>query len=205
MADSATHDAAPSATQGSSAPGTFFDLFGLPVRFALSQGELEHKYREASRHWHPDRWSRAPAVERAAVLSRATDLNQAYRVLKSDARRAEYLLQLRGVNVASEEPGKQPAMPPEFLHEILELREELLEARAEADAARLASLKKTVQAHAAEIGQGLSDGFSRLEAGDASALAELVMSLLKLRYYQRFLDELEATAEALADAAEATL
>jgi len=68
-----------------------FEVFELPVRYALDRAQLEERYRERSRHWHPDRFSRAPAAERAAVLARATDLNEAYRVLRSDARRAQYL------------------------------------------------------------------------------------------------------------------
>jgi len=175
--------------------GNHFELFGLPARYALDPGELERRYREASRHWHPDRFSRAPASERAVVLSRATDLNQAYRVLKSDARRAEYLLKLHGVDIASEEPGKQPAMSPAFLAEVMELREELLEAGAERDTARLFRLRKTVEKCMAERQAELFAGFARLEAGDKSALPALTKAVLEARYHRRFLDEIEALEE----------
>lgn len=189
---------------------TYFELLGLPVRFALDPQELEQQYREASRHWHPDRFSRAPASERAAVLQRATDLNQAYRTLKSAARRAEYLLKLRGVDLASEEPGKQPPMAPEFLGEIMELREELMDARAERDGQRLRQLRGTIESRMAALGQQVADGFARLEASSEITnpskqveLAPLTTALLAQRYFQRFLDEISAQEEAEAEAASA--
>lgn len=180
---------------------TYFELLGLPQRYALNLEELEGRYREASRHWHPDRFSRAPASERAAVLQRATDLNQAYRTLKSVSRRAEYLLKLRGVDLASEEPGKQPAMPPEFLGEIMELREELMDGRAERDSGRLRRLRGTIDARMDALGQDVAAGFVRLEGGDGSATAGLVTALLAQRYFQRFLDEIAAYEDAEAESA----
>ena len=46
---------------------THFDLFELPQCYALDADELERRYRERSRHWHPDRFSRAPAISGQSV------------------------------------------------------------------------------------------------------------------------------------------
>lgn len=193
---------------------THFELLELPQRYALDLAELEARYRQRSRHWHPDRFSRAPAAERAQVLARATDLNEAYRTLRSSARRAQYLLKLHGIDVTREGPGSSagPGSPatvdPAFLMEILELREELVEARLGHDAARLAMLKADVQRRMDALEQTLSDGFARLEAGlpdgaeRAAVLAELTQAVLAQRYYQRFCDELAEYEEARAEQAQ---
>lgn len=187
-----------------------FAVFELPVRYALDRAQLEERYRERSRHWHPDRFSRAPAAERAAVLARATDLNEAYRVLRSDARRAQYLLQLHGIDVTKEGPGSKLAVEPAFLMAILELREELVEARQSHDAAQLAALTATVKARMDELERTLSSGFAKLEgAADApehaelrtKLLGELTQAVLAQRYYQRFCDELAEYKEAQAERA----
>lgn len=185
------------------ASSTHFDVLSLPVRYALDAEELESRYREASRHWHPDRFARAPVSERAAVLQRATDLNQAYRVLKSDERRAEYLLKLRGVDLTSEESGKQPAMDPEFLGEVLELREELVEARAARSKDRVHAVKKSVEDRVDRHRAALAAGFTKLEAGDASLIAPLTKIVLEQRYHRRFLDEIAALEDALSELPEA--
>lgn len=175
---------------------THFDVFDLPRRHALDVSELERRYRELSRHWHPDRFSRAPAAERAAVLARATDLNEAYRVLKSPTRRAEYLLKLAGIDVNDESAGNKLALDPAFLGEILELREELAEARAAGDAGRVRALAAQVQKQQEAAQEALRDGFARLEAGDRGVLAPLTQTVLSLRYHQRFSDEIAAYEEA---------
>jgi molecular chaperone HscB len=181
-------------TQG----GNHFELFELPQRYALDPAVLEERYRERSRHWHPDRFSRAPAAERVAVLARATDLNEAYRVLRSEARRAQYLLKLHGVDVVKEGPSNPLAVDPEFLGAILELREELVEARVAHDAARLLALKATVQGHMAAGQQQIADGFARLESAGGKPQPELVQAVLAQRYYQRFCDDIAEYEEAQA-------
>lgn len=187
---------------------THFQVLDLPQRYAINPAELEERYRERSRHWHPDRFSRAPAAERTQVLARATDLNEAYRVLRSDARRAQYLLQLHGIDVAQEGPGNKLAVAPEFLMAILELREELGEARAAHDAARLAALKDEMQRRTEELRQTLTDRFARLEAATVedsqrpALLAELTQAVLAQRYYQRFFDELADYEDAQAEHAQ---
>ncbi len=187
-----------------------FEVFELPVRYALDREQLEARYRERSRHWHPDRFSRAPAAERAAVLARATDLNEAYRVLRSDPRRAQYLLQLHGIDVTREGPGSKLTVDPAFLMAILELREELVEARQAHDAARLATLAAQVQERMGALEESLATGFARLEAAaDAGEQAELLgmltQAVLAQRYYQRFCDELAEYKEAQAERAASPL
>ena len=181
---------------------THFELLELPQRYALDPALLEARYRERSRHWHPDRFSRAPAAERAAVLARATDLNDAYKTLRSDARRAQYLLKLEGIDLGKEGPGSNLAVDTEFLAAILELREELVEARQTHDAARLQDLTATVQTRMTALKQQIADGFAQLEAADAApreaTLQALVQAVFAQRYYQRFCDELAEYQEAQA-------
>ena len=176
---------------------THFDVFELPPRYALDAAELERRYREQSRQWHPDRFGRAPASERAQVLQRATDLNEAYRVLKSDTRRAEYLLKLHGVDVTKESPDNKLPVDPAFLMEILELREELLEARHEKNTAKLRQLSARVATEMTSLGGQVAAGFAQLEtATQPSTLAALTQALLARRYFQRFADDIAAYEEA---------
>lgn len=173
---------------------SYFALLDLPESYSLDVADLERRYRDKSRHWHPDRFSRAPASERAAVLERATALNEAYRTLRSDGKRAEYLLKLHGVDLSDE--SKKPALDPGFLAEILELRETLADARVEGDKARLASIKSSVEAEQAQLANRLRDGFSRLQAGDPAALSEVTELCYVQRYYQRFADDIAEFEEA---------
>jgi molecular chaperone HscB len=183
-----------------------FDIFSLPVCYPLDADELERRYREASRHWHPDRFSRAPTAERAQVLARATDLNQAYRTLKDDWRRAEYLLKLHGLDLGSEEAGQQPAMAAEFLGEVMELREELLAARQAQAAEPLSRLRADIEKRIAALAEQVGRLFASIDSAgpataDRTALGAIATPLLMCRYYRRFRDEIAAVDESRAESA----
>ena len=86
---------------------------------------------------------------------RNTELNDAYKVLQDDVKRAEYLLKLEGVDIGEEKPQsttgatKQLVVDPKLLMEIMELREALAEARSdERRRRRSKSLTKDVDASA---------------------------------------------------------
>lgn len=189
---------------------TYFTVLSLPPRFRLDLGELEARYREESRLWHPDRHGMAPAAERARVLQRATDLNEAYRVLRSEQKRAEYLLKLRGVDLLAESGSGRTPPAPGFLMMVLELREELQEARAARDHARVAALAADVRGRVGRDREAVAALFADLEAREAASVVEdeargaavkdtlgaLTQALIRLRYYERFLEEIAAYEEA---------
>jgi molecular chaperone HscB len=111
-----------------------FDRLGLPRRFALDSAELERRYLASSRAIHPDYHAGGSTAGLAASLDLSAALNEAYNTLKDPFARAEYLLTLEGGPSASDH--KQ--MPHAFLAEMLDLREQIEEARAAGQTDRLA-------------------------------------------------------------------
>ena len=107
-----------------------FELFGLTPAYALDLAYLDRAYRDIQAEVHPDRFANAGDAERRASMQMTTQVNEAYRTLKSPVRRAKYLLELNGVDVGFE---TNTAMPREFLIEQMELREKLEEAKNASD------------------------------------------------------------------------
>jgi molecular chaperone HscB len=97
-----------------------YELFGLQPRFNLDLSELEQAYRGIQSRVHPDKFVHASDAERRASMQSATQVNEAYRTLKSPLARARYLLALHRVDVQSE---SNTAMPPEFLLQQMQWRE----------------------------------------------------------------------------------
>jgi molecular chaperone HscB len=161
-----------------------FELLGLPARFDLDPAVIESAYFDRSKTLHPDRFATAPAAERVAALSKARALNDAYQVLKKPVGRATYLLERAGVTI-----GDNERLDPTFLMEILELREELAEARAADDAARVQALQGAMQARRGAALAALPGLFA---AGDLAAIKE---RLILLRYVNRYLEECEAALD----------
>jgi molecular chaperone HscB len=173
-----------------------FTVLGVERRYDLDVAALEARYKELSRKLHPDRYARADPRARKAALQRTVQLNEAWRALKEPLKRAEYLLELGGVRIATDDGGARSggvAAPPALLMEILELREELGEARAAGDDAKVARLGEAMRARAAAATARVSEGLAG--APGPAALEAVARELVALRYYQRFLDEVAAHDE----------
>jgi molecular chaperone HscB len=108
--------------------GDYFAFFGLPRRLGLDQQDLERRFRDLSRKFHPDYFYNATPAERIASLERSSYLNDAYRVLRSPAARIEHLLAIEGLPPAGSEDGGAK-VPPALLEEVFTLNEELDEIR----------------------------------------------------------------------------
>jgi molecular chaperone HscB len=124
--------------------GDYFTFFGLSRKLTIAQDELERRFRELSRKFHPDYYYNASPTERLASLERSSYLNDAYRALRTPATRIEHLLAIEGLpSTKSEgEPGAAK-VPPALLEEVFALNEELDDIREQresgADAAALAA------------------------------------------------------------------
>ena len=162
-----------------------FALLGLEERYDLDPQALERAFFEKSKELHPDRFANAPAAERVAALTRSRALNDAYQTLKKPVARAEYLLERAGVTI-----GDNERLAPGFLMEILELREELAEARV---AGKLDVVGEKQAAMAARR-RGVLDALPGLFA--SNDLAAIKERLIVLRYLDRYLEECDAALDA---------
>ncbi len=108
--------------------GDYFTFFGLPRRLTVDLQDLERRFRELSRKFHPDYFYNAAPAERLASLERSSYLNDAYRVLRNPVARAEHLLALEGLPAPTSEEGSAK-VPPALLEEVFALNEELDELR----------------------------------------------------------------------------
>jgi len=101
--------------------GDYFTFLGLPRQLLIHPQDLERRFRELSRKFHPDYFYNATSAERLASLERSSYLNDAYRALKSPVSRIEHLLAIEGLPSArSEDPstgsGQAAAtVPPSLL------------------------------------------------------------------------------------------
>src|SRR6187455_963936 len=108
--------------------GDYFSFFGLPRRLVIDQAQLEWRFRDLSRQFHPDYFYNAAATERLASLERSSYLNDAYRTLRNPVSRIEHLLAIEGLPSAKSEEGTAK-VPPDLLEEVFALNEELDEIR----------------------------------------------------------------------------
>src|SRR2546426_3253969 len=107
-----------------------FEVFGLPRRLAVDTAELQRKFYELSRRYHPDFHQAAPPEEQVRALEASAGLNAAYRTLRDPIARIEYLVRLEEGRGTKEGATVKPKAPPELLEEMFEIQEALAEAKA---------------------------------------------------------------------------
>jgi len=166
-----------------------FATLGFAHQYEIDKSALDRRYRELQQALHPDRHASAPASARALTLNKAVAVNEAYRILRDDLKRGEALLQVLGGQVT------EHTADPELLMEMMELREALTEARAEAAADEVARLAGVVAKHAEAARSELTTVFAQLQAvGEGEKKADALLAhaqqlLGRLRYYHRFHEE----------------
>jgi molecular chaperone HscB len=173
--------------RGAPAVQNHFELFGLAPAYRLEPESLEKRYREIQAQVHPDRFAHASDAERRASLQWTTRVNEAYRTLKDPVQRGRHLLELNGVDVAFE---TNTQMPPEFLMQQLELREDLEAAARSKDAARLDGLRSALRSQKGSLEREIGEAIDARR--DYAGAAGLVR---KLMFLDRLAGEIDAAYE----------
>ncbi len=165
-----------------------FDLFQLPVKFALDMDALDSAYREVQGKVHPDRFVNASDAEKRVAMQWATRANEAYQTLKHPQKRAQYLCELHGVDLQVE---SNTAMPMSFLMQQMEWREALGEAREARDMDALEELDRQLRLNRKAQLLGIEQ---QLDAGDYAGAAVGVRALM---FLDKFGEEVGRAFEAL--------
>ena len=97
----------------------FFIFFGIPRRLSLDPELLRKTYYDLSRKFHPDFYQRATPEEREIATGKSALLNEAYETLRGPFKRAEYLLDLEGIDVKRD----LGPVSADLLAEVFEIQE----------------------------------------------------------------------------------
>jgi molecular chaperone HscB len=116
-------------------------VLGLPRSLRLERADLERRFHELSRRFHPDYFRLRGSEEQAISLESSAAVNAAYRTLREPVSRVEYLLELEGLALGTAGQARPPADLFEEIMELQEARQELETAGAEAPEALRARLE----------------------------------------------------------------
>ena len=185
--------------------GDYFAFLGLPRKLLIDANDLERRFRDLSRKFHPDYFYNASPAERLASLERSSYLNDAYRALRNPVSRVEHLLAIEGLPSARSEEGTAK-VPPSLLEEVFALNEELDEIRElresgadpEQLVTRLATARKPIDAKRDEHERQLQELSARWDSLEEAAAPEkrATLDALRERLLERnYINNLLATIE----------
>lgn len=165
---------------------TDFDIFGLAPQFAIDRAALDARWKDLQREAHPDRFATAQAAAQREAMQWSVRINEAYQRLKDPLKRAAYLCERNGAPIRAED---NTAMPPAFLMQQMQWREDLDEAQTVADLERMAADVSATRREMLDALQHTAD-----VQRDFTALAQQVRSLM---FVERFARDVEARLDQL--------
>lgn len=160
----------------------YFVFFGLEPKLAIDLKDLEKRFLDLSRKYHPDLNARKPPAEREQALASSAVLNDAYRTLREPIARAMYLLKREGFDTADQ---STKDVPPELLEEVFELNmalEELKEGDADA-LPQIAAARERFGAMRNELDGEIEAKFRAWDAGAGRESLVALRGLLNRRKY----------------------
>jgi molecular chaperone HscB len=166
----------------------YFELFDLPLGFAVDAKRLAERYLALQAVSHPDRFAVAADHEKRVSLQASTQVNEAYRTFKDPLARAQYLLEIHAGDLGADGDASKDSS---FLMEQMELRETLAEAQngpnPRASAARVLT---QLAERSAALDKELEGLFADPSADNLTAARDVVRKL-------QFLDKCRRDAEGL--------
>ncbi|SNR83315.1 iron-sulfur cluster co-chaperone HscB C-terminal domain-containing protein [Hymenobacter mucosus] len=167
----------------------YFGFYSLPETFRPDEATLKRQYYALSRQYHPDFHATESPERQQEILDLATLNTNAYRTLSDFDHRMAYILSRHGLL----EEGKQE-LPPDFLMEVMDLNEQLMELEFDPDPATTTKVETEVNALTDTLDAGIEPvlvGYEGLPA-DArpQALQQIRTYYLKKRYLLRIRESL---------------
>jgi molecular chaperone HscB len=169
----------------------YFEFFDLPISFSVDAQALRARFYENSKKYHPDFFTLADEAEQARVLELASRNNEAYRTLADPDKRMRYILVLHGL-LAGED--RQSPLPQDFLMDMMDINENLMELEADFDAARYEQTRQAVEALQQQLDASIAPVLQSW-SGDAAALEPVRDYYLKKRYLLRIRENLSKFAD----------
>lgn len=161
----------------------YFEFYGIPESFNVDESVVKRKFYELSKSYHPDFYINHSDEKQQEILELSTVNNKAYQVLSSPIKRLEYILKLHGHAIE----GEKYQLPQEFLMEMMEVNEALMELEFEPDPAVLENTSKQIAVIEEEILSEL-DGFTRaFDEGKVDEKENLLLRIKDLYYRQKYL------------------
>jgi molecular chaperone HscB len=155
----------------------YFEFYGIEESFNVDAAIIKQKFYELSKKYHPDFYANEGDEKQQEILDLSTQNNKAYQVLSNPAKRLEYILQLHGLLV---EGGKYQ-LDPEFLMEMMEINESLMEVENNSQLNEIKTKMETFEAH---LQAQLNTLISQYDAA-AQHQAESILNEIKDIYYRQ--------------------
>jgi len=158
----------------------YFQFYGIPESFNLDSERLKKKFYEFSKKYHPDFHANEDDDKQQEILELSTLNNKAYQTLSDPYKRLEYILKSHDLLLE----GAKPQLPADFLMEMMDINERLMELE---NAEQLGHLTAEVLAVEDDIKQKITDATAGYDKLNDTAKEERLNEIADCYYRQKYL------------------
>lgn len=172
----------------------YFQFFKLPIATKIDEAALRRAYLENSKKYHPDFHTLADDDAQNDALEKSTLNNEAWKTLSDPDRRLEYILKL----TRKLAPEGQNQLPQDFLMEMMDINENLMELEFDFDKNRFSKVKTDIQLFENQLFETVKPAFENWsETNGTDAQLEVLKDFfLKKKYLLRVKENLSKFAPA---------
>ncbi len=176
---------------------SYFDVFELPVdRLVVDLPQLEKRFLELSRKYHPDRFASKTSLENQMAHEYSSAVNNAYRTLREPVSRAKYVVE-RKLGSIEEKSAHVPPEMAEFFFEIHDVLDTIRESNGNPPEAALKEVQKAekqLREKVKELEGNLQKHFAIYDAApDQRGLEKIKEILTERSYIKSFLRQIDNT------------
>lgn len=158
----------------------YFEFYDIPESFEPDATLLKKKFYALSKQYHPDFYANEDEAKQQEILEISTINNKAYQTLSDPAKRLEYILKQH--ELVNE--GAKPQLPADFLMEMMDLNERLMEVD---DAEQLASIRAEALAVENDLQDQLKAVTADYETLNDTAKEDRLNHIADIYYRQKYL------------------
>ena len=170
----------------------YFELYQIPVSFLPDIASIKRQYFVLSKQYHPDFYSNTSPEKQAEILALSTQVNKAYAVLTDMDKRMRYILMEAGYLKEEE----KFILPQDFLMEMMDINEKLMEVQMDGDAVATAKIGNEVDVLESNLFEQIKPVLmSFTETSGAQIYLEIKTYYFKRKYLLRIKSQIAGTVE----------
>lgn len=159
----------------------YFELFGIPVQLKPKPAQLSGKFFELSKKFHPDYTANEPAAVQAEALEKSALLNKAWKTFQNSDATIRYVMMEKGLMQEEE----KYELPPDFLMEVLDINEQLMEVDETTDKEQLSSIISQLSSEIYEPVKTIIENYN-----DNTVTREELLQVKEYYYKKKYLDRM---------------
>jgi molecular chaperone HscB len=169
----------------------YFEFYDIPESFQIDAAALKKQFYSLSKQYHPDFYANEDDAKQQEILEISTLNNKAYQTLSDPSRRLEYILKQH--DLVNE--GAKPQLPGDFLMEMMDLNERLMEAD---DAEQVAGIRAEVLIVENDLNEQLQALTADYETLNDTAKEDRLNGVADIYYRQKYLLRIKESLDTFA-------